>query len=289
MEGYPIRTELSLGDVIERTFSFYMRYFLKYFTVFLAFQALIGVLGLLVMIAFPLPKLPPNATSQQDLNFLAAFFGALFIQLGLTLTIAWVFSSISMGIAIKFTSDALQKGQANMRASIRYAVSKLPRILALSLITGIITFLGFIAFVIPGIILEIMFSLAMPVLLIENASVLDSIGKSRKLVGNRWLKTLGLFIILGVIAIAVAVAASLASTAFGLPSILVTDLVSAIYVPLFPIAITVYYYSNRARLTYPQAWTPWAYPSGFKYCTVCGTQLPAFAAFCSNCGAKQLH
>ncbi len=289
MEGSPIRNELSLGDVIERTFSLYMRNFLKYFAVFLTFQAVIGVLSTLVMLAFPLPTLPPNATSQQALNFLPGLLAALFLQLALTLIVAWVFGSISTGTAIRFTSGVLQKGQAELKASLGYTVSKLLPILALGLITGILTFLGALAFIVPGIILGIMFSLSLPVLLIENAGVIDSLGRSRKLVGSRWLKTFGLLIVLGIIGIVISVVASVFSAFFGIFGSLVTELIGAFYLPLYPIALTVYYYSNVARLTYPQPGTSWAVPGGFKYCQACGSPLPAFAAFCSNCGVKQTH
>ena len=49
--------------------------------------------------------------------------------------------------------------------------------------------MGLIALIVPGIILAIVFSLALPVLLIEKKGVLESMGRSHALVGHRWLKT----------------------------------------------------------------------------------------------------
>jgi hypothetical protein len=283
----PILYELDLGDVLGRSFSLYKRNFLKYFLVFLSIQAIIGLLTTLVMLAFPIPKLSPTATPQEALNFLPVLLAALFLQLTLTLVVSWLFSSISTGATIRFTSDVLQKGQGDMQASLGYTLSKLPPILAVGLVTGLLTFLGAIALIVPGIILAIMFSLSLPVLLIENAGVLDSMGRSRLLVGNRWLKTFGLLLVLGVIGVAVGIVSSLVSAPFGLSSTLVNSLIAAVYLPIYPITLTVYYYSNRSRLAQPQSAMPWTMPSGFKFCPSCGTQLPAISVFCTKCGTKQ--
>lgn len=287
MEGSPIQNELSVGDVIGRTFDLYKRDFLKYFLLFLAVQAVIGVLGVFVRIAFPLPKLPPNATPQAALNFLPVFFGALLLQLALTVTIAWLFSSISIGTAIRFASNVVLKGQANMQASLRYATSKLFAVLAVTFVTGVLTVLGAIAFLVPGLILGIMFSLSLPVLLIENTGIFDSLGRSRKLVANRWMKTLGLLLVIAVISLVVVFISGAISAPLGVFSTLVNNLVEAVVLPLSPISLTIYYYSNVARLAHPQSPVSWTIPTDIKFCQNCGSQLLVSAAFCSNCGAKQ--
>jgi hypothetical protein len=164
-----------------------------------------------------------------------------------------------------------------------------------SLIIGIVVLLGVIALIVPGIILLIMFSLALPSLLLENHGILDSLGRSRELVGHRWLKTFALFIVIGItVLIATAVADAIGGL-FGSASTVVSYLLSAFYLPLIPIALTVYYYSNIARIAPPQMNQPpmpevisvGTVPGGTKFCINCGTQLPSAATFCSKCGTRQ--
>ncbi len=119
----------------------------------------------------------------------------------------------------------------------------------MSVVVGIIVVLGFIALVVPGIILAIMFSLAFPVLLIENKGVLDSMRRSRELVGHRWLKTFGVYLILGIIVAVASFIVGAISRPFGVASPVVNGLLSALYQPLFPILLAVYYYSSLARTT----------------------------------------
>ena len=149
--------------------------------------------------------------------------------------------------------------------------------------------MGFIALVIPGIILTIMFSLAFPVLLIENKGVFGSMGRSRKLVGHRWLKTFATFLVFAIIfGIASAIVGAI-SGATGVASPVVNGILSAFYQPLFPILLVVYYYSNVARIAPPnEAQMPTAVAAGteLKFCPACGTRLDSQVIFCPNCGTR---
>ena len=137
-----------------------------------------------------------------------------------------------------------------------------------------------------------MFSLVLPVLLIENPGVLDTLGRSRELVSHRWLKTLAMVIVFGIItAIAGAIVGAI-SGPFGDASNIVSSILSAFYAPLIPIALTVYYYSNVARTSPVQVSQGLMAPAatvqtGMKFCPSCGKQLVSSATFCSKCGAPQ--
>ncbi len=136
-----------------------------------------------------------------------------------------------------------------------------------------------------------MFSLALPVLLIENRGVLDSMGRSRVLVGQRWLKTFATFLVIGIIVIIASVIISAISGLFGIASPVVNGILSALYQPLFPILMAVYYYSNLARISQPPPGPMWTGPTttaqpGMKSCPTCGTQNVSSATFCTKCGAR---
>lgn len=122
-------------------------------------------------------------------------------------------------------------------------------LLAVSIITGILIIIGLIAFVVPGIILAIMFSLVVPAIIIENVGALESLSRSRLLVSHRWLKTFGLLLLLYIIIGIVSALLGVITTPFGLASPLVSSILTAFIQPILPIGLTLYYYSMIARAT----------------------------------------
>jgi hypothetical protein len=294
MTGQPeqgIKRELALGEIISKTFELYQRDFTKYFVLFAVVEVIIGVVTTLAQQAFVLPSLPSNPTPQQLFGWLPGFFGAMVPLFGSIFILTVVFFPIAQGGAIKLASERLEKGQADISTSVRFAASRLLGIWALSIVVGIVVVLGLFALVVPGIVLAIMFSLALPVLLIENKGVLDSMGRSRELVGNRWLKTFATFLVLAIIFAIASVVVGAISGPLGVASPLINGVLSAFYQPLFSILLTVYYYSNLARIAPPPAGRMPTVPAttaqaGIKFCPSCGTQLTSSAAFCSKCGAR---
>jgi ribosomal protein L40E len=287
-----ISHELGFGEIFSRTFDVYRRYFAKYFVLFAIVGVIIQVVTALAMQAFVRPTLPLNPTPQQLSSYLSSLFEALFLLLAVIFLVNVIFSTIAQGGAIKMASEEITTGQVNIGASVRFAVSKLLSIWALSIIVGIIVFLGFIALIVPGIILAIMYSLALPVLLIENKGVTESMGRSRQLVSHRWGKTFGTFLVLAIIVIIASVIVSAITAPLGnILGPVVNGILSAFYQPLFPILLAVYYYSNLARTPQaPLGQVPIApttiFQAGMKLCATCGTQNISSATFCTKCGAR---
>src|SRR6266436_4655740 len=288
-----ISRELSFGEIFSKTFQVYRRYFAKYFVLFAIVGVIIQVVTTLAMQAFVRPApLPLNPSPQQFSSYLSSLFEALFLLLTVIFLVNVIFSTIAEGGAIKMASDEITKGQVNTGASVRFAVSKLLSIWALSLIVGIIVILGFIALIVPGIILAIMYSLALPVLLIENKGVTESMRRSRRLVSHRWAKTFGTFLVLGIIIIIATLIFSAITAPLGIILGPITNgILSAFYQPLFPILMVVYYYSNLARTaTPPPGQMPMGptttFQGGMKFCPNCGTQLPSSTTLCTSCGSK---
>jgi hypothetical protein len=290
--GQGITQELSLGDVISKTFELYRRDFSKYLILFVVVEAIIGVLTTLVQRAIVLPAVPPDITTpQQFLNWMPGFFGALITLIALSATVTWVLYPISVGSAVKLASEEIVTGRADLAASVRFAVSRIIWLWVVGIVVGIIVFLGFVALVVPGIILAIMFSLVLPVLIIESSGF-ESLSRSRQLVSHRWLKTLAMFIVFAVMVGIASAIVSAISEPFGVASTIVSSILSAFYLPIIPIALTVYYYSNAARIAPPQMGQAPTAPgatlqAGMKFCPNCGTQIPSTTMFCTTCGAKQ--
>ncbi len=287
-----ITRELTIGEMVSKTFDLYRRDFVKYLVVFLIVEAVIGVLTTIVRSAVVLPTLPPNATAQDTLAWLPGFITALFYLISLSVIISLVVTPVAEGSTIKMATQGIEKGQADLGASVRFAISKLVWLWVLSIIVGVIVFLGALALIVPGMILAIMFSLAVPVLLIEDKGVLESMGRSRKLVDHRWGKTFGLLLVFGIIVLLVSLIISFISAPFGIASSIVSSILSAFYGPLIPIALTVFYYSNIARVAPPQMSQTQMAPTTAvqpetKFCPRCGTQMASWASVCPKCGLQQ--
>jgi hypothetical protein len=275
--------ELDAGEVISQTFKLYGRNFSKYLVVFLLVEAAVGILDTLLRAEIPLPTLPTSLNPGQTLSFLPGYFESLFTLLVFVVLVSLMIGSIATGAAVRLTSDEIDKGQTSVEASLRFAVSKLPSIWAINVLFAIILGLGSMALLVPGIILGIMFSLALPVIMIENSGVLDSLGRSRLLVGHRWLQSFAIYLLFGVIMGGAAWAVNLVSVPFGTGTFFVSSVLSALYAPILPILLTVYYYSNAARIAQPQALQMPA--SVARFCPSCGE--PASEpnqSFCRKCG-----
>src|SRR5712692_3152960 len=232
-----IKRELSLSEVISKTFEVYRRDFTKYFVLFAVVEVIIGVVTTLAQQAFVLPTLPSNPTPQDFVNWYPGFFAALIPLVASIFIVTVVFLPIAQGSGIKMASERIEKGQVDIGTTVRFVASKLLLIWALSIVVGVLVVLGLIALIVPGIILAIMFSLAFPVLLIENKGVLDSMGRSRVLVGQRWLKTFATYLVLGIIFIIASVIVSAISRPLGVAGPVVNGLLSAFYQPLIPILL----------------------------------------------------
>ena len=287
-----ITKELGLGEVVSKTFDLFRRDFVKYFVIFATAEVVVGLATLFANSVVQVPTIPTNPTG---LSWVPGYFAALLELYAIIEVTTLIVVPIAEGSAIKMAAEAIEGRPVGLGASVRFALAKLVWLWAVSLVVGVIVVLGFIALFVPGIILAIMFCLALPALLLENTGVLGSLGRSRELVGHRWGKTFATFLVLGLIILVISVIVTLVSGLFGAAGPVVSGLLSAFYQPVFPIALTVYFFSNRARITPPpQAGrviigygpTPQPQP-GMKFCPNCGTQLPAVATFCANCGAKQ--
>jgi hypothetical protein len=242
--------ELSVGEIITMTFGVYSEKFTQYLIPFLIAGAITGILSMAISAVITIPAtLSSTATPEEILAWLPGYLAAVLALAIVTGIIGWIISQITQGIGVKFTADKLEKGKADLLTSFNFTMSKLLSLLAVSIITGILIIVGMIALIIPGIILAIMFSLVVPVIIIENTGALESLSRSRLLVSHRWLKTFGLLLLLYIIIGIVGVLVGVISIPFGVAATLVSSILAAFIQPILPIAVTLYYYSMIARAT----------------------------------------
>ena len=240
--------ELSIEETLTYTFDIYSRNFIIFFIPFLIAGLISGILS--VPILSHVSKIsqidftgPPDVVWSQLWNFILTLL-ALVLLLGI---ISWIIGSVISGVCVKCASELIEKGKASLGESFNFTVYKLPSLLIATLIAGILTALGLLALIVPGIIIYIMFYLVIPAIMIENIGALDSLSRSRRLVSNRWLKTFVLALIVGLILGIAAFILNLIMAPLGIYSSLVGSVITAFVQPIIPISLTVYYYSMLAK------------------------------------------
>jgi hypothetical protein len=218
-----------------------------------------------------------------------------------------VITTVANGIVVGFSSEIFDGKPANIDVAIKSVRSSLSTLLMTGLVVSVLTVLGLFVFVIPGVIVAIMFSLAVQVIMIERLSVSACLWRSRKLVANRWLETfavlLSVSLLTGIGNIAgTIIGSSVSSTNIGI-GIVIESVISSLAQPIQPIAFTLLYYSLRTRekpteqVTPPQITVPIRQPAPSsypqvpplfqpKFCYKCGEGLPADAIFCPRCGVR---
>lgn len=302
----PLR-ELDLGETLGQTFNLYFSKFWLFFIPFLIAGLITGAWGKVVSWMFPMPA-QPDLTAPPDvlLSYLLSLLGVLLATAFLSILIGWIINTIASGMAVKVASDILQKRNVDLSETLNYTASRLPSLLVAGIITGLLIAIGLICLVVPGIILAIMFSLIVPAIVIERTDALESLSRSRRLVGGRWLKTFGLLLVIYIIIIIAGLIFGAISSLFGPADWIISSFLTALVSPILPIALTLYYYTMVAREqppptppatppTPPTPATPPApseqppsppEPSAKIYCVYCGAENPPDAIFCQKCGKK---
>ncbi len=299
----PLR-ELNLGEVLGQTFNLYFSRFFLFYIPFLVAGFFTGAWGWIVGLTFRAPALPdPTAPPDVLLSYLFSLFGFMVVTFFLVVLVSWIVETIVGGMAVKVASDILESRSIDLSEAFDFTVGRLLSLLGAGIITGILIVIGLICLIVPGIILAIMFSLVVPAIVIERAGALESLSRSRRLVGGRWLKTFGLLLVIYLIVFVAGLIFGGISSVFGPADWIVSSALGALVSPLLPIAVTLYYYSMVARKQPPSPpppppptqetppATPVAGPSPPEpsakiHCVYCGTKNRPDAVFCQSCGRK---
>jgi len=248
--------ELSIGEILSLTLNLYLSKFLQFFLPFLIAGIITGLSMYAIMSSFPLPEQPSaNAPYEEIFEWLVALLTTAIIVTVLSALVTLIVTTPTTGIVTKYASDQIERGTSNLGASLNFTISKLPSLLIAQFITGILTAIGMLLFFIPGIIISIMFLLIIPAIIVEQKGAFESLGRSRRLVRNRWLKTFVLILVVGIILGTVIGIVNLLTlplnTTYPNISFLIINIAFSFVAPISPIAITYLYYAMVARETPP--------------------------------------
>jgi hypothetical protein len=247
------QAELSVERTVSETFDLYFKNFATLFIPMLIAYLITGGIGAALTHFYTsnIPLMPTTNVLQDVLNWINKYMPTLIAVALVSALAGWIINVIVYGTIIKCSSELVEKNKTSLKGAVRFTARKLPSLLAAAILLLIIIVAGLIALVIPGIILGIMLSLTLSAIVIENVGTFDGMSRSRALVNHRWLKTFAILLIMIIIqsivsAIASVIAGSLGSSNWMFSWIL-SSIITALIAPILPIALTVHYYSMRAK------------------------------------------
>lgn len=143
---------------------------------------------------YPILGIPPLISALISLLItLALVRGGIFLtgfKLFFLSIVEWVVVLIMQGWLVSMMDDMLNNEKVNIRDSWLKVMKSIGDLLVVGLIISILTAIGIILFVIPGIIVLVTFSVAVPALIKKKLGVVDSLKESTNFIysqGNFWV------------------------------------------------------------------------------------------------------
>ena len=195
----------------------------------------------------------PGATPDFDADQFWAFVaGTLVIAI-----LAYIASQLATGACFKAVSGAYLDENPDWRESLRFARSRLGGLLWLSVLMVVLLAPAFLACLVPGLYLYVAWSVAAPVLLVEDVRGWSALKRSRQLVKGRFWPTVGVLVLVTVLtgivqAIFLGLAAGVVSVSGNDVATAIADAIgqtasSALTTPLSAAVLAVLYFDLRVR------------------------------------------
>ncbi len=143
----------------------------------------------------------------------AAFTEAYAVLYGV-MFIGYFFIVLATGIVIKATSDMIEGKKPSLTQNFKHVLRRLWKMYIAYLVYSLIVGVGFLLLIIPGIWLAIIFSLVLPAIVVADNGPMESFGTSKSLTENDKLRTLGVLLASGLIALIASIPALLVYNLF---------------------------------------------------------------------------
>ena len=189
--------DFQVGDVVNRTFGAISRNFV---TFFLLSALLVGIPTLIIGLA-------QWGMVSGDTSMIALYITAFIVN--------WAATYILQGALIHGAIFDFNGKKAGLGDCLSTGLKHALPILVISILMVIGTMIGMILLIIPGIILSLMWTVAIPARVVEHTGITESLSRSRELTRNNRWKILGLFIIYIIIATVISMIVMMPAGVFG--------------------------------------------------------------------------
>lgn len=113
--------------------------------------------------------------------------------------LTWLATTLATAACFAVVSGAYLDRDTSWRDSVRFAKSRLGPLIWLYTVYGVLLFLAFLAFIVPGAYLFVAWAVAVPVLLFENVRGSKALRRSRELLKGRWWATLAVLVLVAIL------------------------------------------------------------------------------------------
>jgi hypothetical protein len=127
-------------------------------------------------------------------------FFVFLLALLVTLAIGVIITAILQAAILRAAAQATIGDPVDVEASYRWGFARFGAVLLVSILVGLAVGIGFLLLIIPGIILLVMFSVAIPVVVVENRRGTDAMRRSWELVSNHFWHVLGVILVAAILA-----------------------------------------------------------------------------------------
>jgi hypothetical protein len=166
------------------------------------------------------------------------FLGSL-VQLVAT---AWLVGSV-----VRIVQDVEEDGQVDWGVG-EILGSVTPRLIAiilLQIVSGILIAIGLFLLIVPGVILALMWAVAMPSLVVENKGVFDSLSRSSELTKDNRMRILGVGLVILVLYLILAVIGGILVATVPVVGVIALIILGVLIYPYISIIAAVLYYRLR--------------------------------------------
>ena len=191
----PLR-QMGIGELVDGAFKLYRRDWLS----LMAFSAfvLVPVTFLQAVITQGIVAAAAEATTFEELD---AVTGQILVVTGVFIVIQLLIVQPFLVAAItRAAADAYLGETVTIAKMSRFALSRLPAILWITVITSVVTLVGFILLIIPGIIAAIRLTLAPAILVVEDVRGTKAVSRSWDLTGGNFWRIFAALLLAGLIA-----------------------------------------------------------------------------------------
>ncbi len=186
-------TQISVGDVLGRTWAIFREQWTVCLVAFLVFVAIYVVIGSTTASMQAMVK--RNAHSE-----ISQLVGSSLVELGSTLVSTWI------GIGQVIFMLNLARGRQVDFLDILRGGPYLSRAFLASVLTTLMVVMGLVLLIVPGVVLWLMFSQFLFLIVDRNAGVFDSLAMSRELTRGNKMTLLVVFLAAVLVGIAVVIA-----------------------------------------------------------------------------------
>lgn len=172
---------LGLGELLDRSFFLYRKHFALF----------VGIVALphLLVLAFQLLGVAIGTQSA------GVFSGLYWLWLLPTLIIQLAVAAASQGASVIAVSNVHLDREATIAGAFGGIKGRIVTIALITIGVGIGTVVGFIFLIVPGIILALMWALVIPVAVLEDTGLVDSIARSTELTKGSRLRILVIYLL----------------------------------------------------------------------------------------------